>query len=126
MFTELSTIAKVSLGYKSLQNDFFYVNKPTISSFGIERRYLLPVLMIRDLDGQSYRQAPSPSLWLFNCKDKEADLRGTGALRYISAMADRAAAEKKQSGHSNYACCLGHMVTRNSALTSNIIVSWFL
>ena len=98
MFIELAAIAKVSLGYKSLQNNFFYLNKATIDTYGIERKYLTPILMMRDLDTDAYRQAVKPALWMFNCKDSLADLRGTAAVRYIEAMAGRAAAEKKQTG----------------------------
>lgn len=98
MFTQLANIATVSLGYKSLQNNFFYVNKPTIDTYGIEKKYLVPILMLRDLDPSSFGQSPTPSLWLFVCRDKRSDLRGTGAFRYIDAMADRSASEKKQGG----------------------------
>jgi len=98
MFVELSSIARASLGYKSLQNNFFYLNQPTIDTYGVEKKYLTPILMLRDLNGRAYSQSPPPSLWLFNCKDTKADLRGTGALRYIDAMADRSAADKKQTG----------------------------
>lgn len=98
MFTVLRNIADVSLGYKSLQNDFFYVNKATISTYGIEKKFLIPMLMLKDLDTSVYEQTPTPSLWLFACKEKRGDLRGTGAWRYIESMADRSAAEKKQTG----------------------------
>ncbi|PSO22733.1 hypothetical protein [Bradyrhizobium sp. MOS002] len=98
MFTALRSIADVSLGYKSLQNDFFYLNKATISTYGIEKKYLIPMIMLKDLDTSTYEQSPTPSLWLFACRDKRGDLRGTGAWRYIEAMADRSAAEKKQTG----------------------------
>jgi hypothetical protein len=98
MFTALRTIADVSLGYKSLQNDFFYVNKATISTYGIEKKFLIPMLMLKDLDTAVYEQSPTPELWLFACKEKRGDLRGTGAWRYIETMADRSAAEKKQTG----------------------------
>jgi hypothetical protein len=98
MFIALSSIARASLGYKSLQNNFFYLNEPTIDTYGVEKKYLTPILMLRDLNGRAYNQTPAPSLWLFNCKDTKADLRGTGALSYIDAMADRSAADKKQTG----------------------------
>ncbi|WP_298253918.1 hypothetical protein [Bradyrhizobium sp.] len=98
MFTALQNIADVSLGYKSLQNNFFYVNAATISTYGIEKKYLVPILVMRDLNASNYEQYLKPSHWLFACKDKRGDLRGTGAWRYIEAMADRSAAEKKQSG----------------------------
>jgi hypothetical protein len=98
MFTALRNIADVSLGYKSLQNDFFYVNAATISTYGIEKKFLIPMLMLKDLDNEVYEQSPKPSLWLFACREKRGDLRGTGAWRYIEAMADRSAAQKKQTG----------------------------
>jgi hypothetical protein len=98
MFIELGKIATVSLGYKSLQNNFFYVNKATIDTYGIEKRFLVPMLMLKDLDASAFDQAPKPALWLFACREKRGDLRGTGALGYIDAMADRRASDKKQSG----------------------------
>ena len=98
MFTELGKIATVSLGYKSLQNNFFYVNKATIDTYGIEKKFLIPMLMLKDLNASEFEQSPKPSLWLFACREKRGDLRGSGAWRYIEAMADRSAAEKKQTG----------------------------
>jgi len=98
MFTKLGKIATVSLGYKSLQNNFFYLNKATIDTYGIEKKYLISILMLRDLDASSFEQSPTSSLWLFACREKRNDIRGTGALRYIEAMADRSATEKKQTG----------------------------
>jgi hypothetical protein len=100
MFTQFRNIANVSLGYKSLQNEFFYVNKATISTYGIEKKFLVPMLMLKDLDTSAFDQQPAPSLWLFACREKRGDLRGTGAWRYIEAMADRSATEKKQTGKS--------------------------
>ncbi len=44
MFTALQTVATVSLGYKSLQNNFFYVNAATASTYGIEKKFLIPML----------------------------------------------------------------------------------
>jgi hypothetical protein len=98
MFTRLSSLATVSLGYKSLQNDFFYVNKATIDTYGIEKAYLVPILMLRDLNSSVFEQSPKSSLWLFNCRNDRKDLHGTGALHYIDAMAHRRAADKKQTG----------------------------
>jgi hypothetical protein len=99
MFRPLGDIATVSLGYKSLQNDFFYVNKATIDTYGIEKKYLVPIFMLRDLSASVFEQTPKPTVWLFACKDKLGDLKGTGALRYIEAMGDRSASDKKQTGN---------------------------
>jgi hypothetical protein len=100
MFTDLENIADVSLGYKSLQNTFFYVNKATIDTYGIEKKYLVRILMLKDMDVTGYYQTAASDQWLFACREKKSDLRGTGALRYIEAMADRSAVEKKQTGKS--------------------------
>lgn len=96
MFVPLQSIARISLGYKSLQNNFFYVNKATISTYGIEAKFLIPMLMLKDLYPEKYNQKPKADLWLFACKESRGDLRGTGAWRYIESMADRQATEKKQ------------------------------
>ena len=97
-FVPLEEVAHVALGFKSLQNDFFYLNRATIETYGIEKRYLQPITVFRDLNGATYLQNLSATTWLFECRDTEGDLRGTGALKYIQAMSGRPAAEKKQSG----------------------------
>ncbi|HEY0307839.1 MAG TPA: hypothetical protein VGB94_06750 [Acidobacteriaceae bacterium] len=98
MFVSLSELAHAALGYKSLQNNFFYVGKDTIETYGIEKQYLKPIFMLRDLDSAKYIQAPVPRLWLFHCQEEERDLRGTGAYRYIQTMSEHAATQRKQSG----------------------------
>lgn len=95
-FTTLGQIARVSLGYKSLQNEFYYVDKATIAAHGIEPRFREPIVMLGDLDGQHFFQRPAAARWVFLCR--ETELRGTGALRYIEAMAARPVAQRKQSG----------------------------
>ena len=93
----LDQIAKVSLGFKSLQNQFFYVSKETIEKYGIETTYLKPILLLDDVDATGkYKQTKKAVLKVFYCKEKEQDLHGTGALRYIRAMEKIPAKEKKQ------------------------------
>jgi hypothetical protein len=94
----LEQIAKVSLGFKSLQNHFFYVDKETIAKYGIEATYLKPILQLGDLEADKYKQSKKPVLKVFYCKEKEQDLHGTGALKYIRAMEKLPATEKKQGG----------------------------
>lgn len=89
-------LARVSLGFKSLQNDFFYVNEATIDTYGIERRFLIPILTMSDMDTGRFLQNVHAGQFLFSCSDVESALRGTGALRYIKAMGNRTAARKKQ------------------------------
>ena len=91
-------IAKVSLGFKSLQNQFFYVSAEEVKKYDIENKYLKPIFQLGDLDSDKYKQTVKAVQWVFYCKDKEGDLKGTGALRYIRAMEKIPAAEKKQGG----------------------------
>ena len=97
-FTPLAQLARVALGYKSLQNEFYYVDAATIAAHGIEPRFLEPIVMLGDLDGQRFLQRPLAARRVFMCRETEATLRGTGALRYIEAMAARPVAQRKQSG----------------------------
>jgi hypothetical protein len=55
-------IAKVGLGFKSLQNQFFYLTKPRIQQYGIEKEYLKAILKLGDLSNSEYQQKPN-SLW---------------------------------------------------------------
>lgn len=97
-FVPLLDIARATLGYKSLQNNFFYLRKETIDTYGIEVKYLKPLFMLKDLSTTEYLQTSSPQLWLLHCSEEERDLRGTGAHRYIQTMSGRSAAERKQTG----------------------------
>ena len=98
MFVPISKIAQVSLGFKSLQNKFYYLDKLTIDTYGIESRFLTPVIRLPDMNSTHFVQKPNIARWMFNCQVNKSDLRGTGALKYIEAMADRSATQKKQSG----------------------------
>ncbi len=94
----LEDVARVGLGFKSLQNHFFYVSNDVIKTFGIEQRYLQPIFRLADLDSAKYQQTAGAAQRVFYCKDKEQDLRDTGALRYIRALEKHPATEKKQAG----------------------------
>ena len=94
----LSDVADVGLGFKSLQNDFFYLDPVVIEHFGIEADFLRPLYMLADFRDPSYLQDRAPTLQVFHCELPTRDLGGTGALRYIRQMADKPAKRKKQSG----------------------------
>src|ERR1035441_3824403 len=96
--TTLENIADVSLGYKSLQNQFFYLNQETVDTYGIEPEFLLPIMMMKDLDNSKFYQTYNKKQYLFYCKSDEHNIKGTGAYKYIRTMSDHAATEKKQSG----------------------------
>lgn len=98
MITSLGNVARVSLGYKSLQNNFFYVSSSTVETFGIEKKFLFPIFTKKDFESEKFFQDGDTTYGIFFCYEKEGDLQGTGALRYIRAMAGHAAAQKRQSG----------------------------
>jgi hypothetical protein len=81
----LEDYAEVHIGFKSLLNDFFYIDAERIERFKIESEYLTPILKLGDLQEDAYFQrALDKHRWLFNCRVEPADLRGTGAWEYIS------------------------------------------
>src|SRR6266704_3836472 len=89
-------VAKIGLGYKSLQNQFFYLSSETVHKYGIEARFLKPLYQLDDLDSGTYKQKVKPIIRVFYCKDIEKDLHGTGALKYIRAMENVPATARKQ------------------------------
>lgn len=93
----LDDLAHVGLGYKSLQNQFFYLSKGSLSDHQIEDQFIVPIYRMKDLSARTFLQKTKPSQRLFHCNLDEADLRGTNALKYIRAMAQSPAARKKQS-----------------------------
>lgn len=94
---KLATVAKVNLGFKSLLNDFFYVDISRIETFGIEEEFLVPIYKLSDLDDDAYWQSPSPTRWVFVCKSEWNDLRGSGAERYIRWAESQETRRRKQS-----------------------------
>lgn len=93
----LHAVAHVALGYKSLQNDFYYLDAAALARHPIEPRYLRPIYRLADLDAARYLQTRPALLQLFHCRDPEPALVHTRALDYIHSMADRPAAQRKQS-----------------------------
>ncbi len=88
----------VTLGYKTLMNDFFYLDQETIDAWSIEERFLQPILRLSDLDGMAYIQPTSGEIKLFFCTVEPGDLRGTGAGKYIDWAARQETGTKKQAG----------------------------
>jgi hypothetical protein len=92
----LEEIADVHLGFKSLQNEFFYLTAEEIEDYRIENQYLKDIFVLSDFNSHRFLQEPEQSTWLFYCRGAQNDLRGTFALKYIQAMANRPATLKKQ------------------------------
>lgn len=82
----LGGLAEVWLGTKTFLNDFFYVDHERIEQFGIERRYLQPVVRTGDLSAYKNRfrhRSRDAKMQLFHCDDDLASIVGTGAAAYI-------------------------------------------
>lgn len=94
----LGEFATVALGQKTLLNDFFHVTETTASTFGMEDRFLKPLYLLADLDTAKYIQTQASHTKVFHCRELPADLRGTGAERYIAWGAKQVTGDKKQSG----------------------------
>lgn len=96
--TLLDNLANIGIGFKSLQNDFFYVNQETIDTYGIEKRFLNPIYTLKAFSASRYLQKPTCTYMVLTCNEPEGDLKGTGVLKYIRTMAGRSAKQKKQTG----------------------------
>lgn len=94
----IEELADCHLGYKSLQNRFFYLDSDTIARYEIEREFLKPIYQLGDLQENLFFQQSKPRVFLLHCDRPQADLRGSGAYRYIRDMQDKPAALKKQTG----------------------------
>jgi len=94
----IEKLADCHLGYKSLQNRFFYLDSPTIARYGIEKEFLKPIYQLGDLEEDRFFQQPKPQVFLFHCDRPQTDLRGSGAYKYIRDMEDKPAAVRKQTG----------------------------
>ena len=96
-FVSLGELADVHLGYKSLQNQFYYVKEDTIQAYGIEDDFLQPILRMEDIEADRFLQSYGMDTYVFTCDSSLADIRGTGARRYIEAMRGRPATSTRQA-----------------------------
>ena len=77
----LGHLADVKFGIKSGANEFFHLDKETIRTWGIERKFLRPLIKT-PRDYYSIR-IPGSDVLLFWCQEDKAKLKGTKALDYI-------------------------------------------
>jgi type I restriction-modification system DNA methylase subunit len=77
----LRQIAAVKRGVTSGVNEFFHFDGAKAREWGVERRYLRPLIKTpRDYYGI---RIPGSEVLLFWCQDERKDLKGTKALEYI-------------------------------------------
>lgn len=94
----LNDFVNVSLGQKTLLNDFFHVDAERIERFGVEPEFLRPLYLLSDLNSGAYFQTQATRTHVFQCTALPADLRGTGAGKYVRWGANQTIGGKKQSG----------------------------
>lgn len=81
--SEIKDIANVHLGLTSGYNPFFYLKKTDIEKYGIEKRYLKPLIK-SPKDCKTYYLTRLKSQWyVLNIPDEKKDLEGTKTLKYI-------------------------------------------
>lgn len=87
--TKLKDVAKISVGYVTLSNDFFVLNKPQAESLGIEHDFLKPLILntreVRYLDISMEDCAK----YLFLVNEEVKGVKGTFAEDYIRVAESR-------------------------------------
>ena len=79
----LEEVVKIQRGITTGINEFFHLNKQQIAEWGIEERFLRPLIKsARECDGIVINPA-ALSHRLFVCQNHRVMLQGTNALRYI-------------------------------------------
>ena len=82
-FNRLGVLAKMNRGITTGINEFFYLNSKRAKEFGIEGRFLRPVVVSpKEIEGYTVDPAQL-MMFVFYCHKNERELEGTGALSYI-------------------------------------------
>ncbi len=94
---------RLGRGRRTGADDFFYLDKATVDTFGIEKKYLR-LLVKSPTQFSAFGPATSNlprERWVFLCEASKSSLRDTGALRYIKA------GEAQRVDKGNLACVDG-------------------
>jgi len=76
-------IADIRRGITTGINEFFYLTDDQVNHWGIEKRFLKPVIKSpKECEGIKLKRK-KVVLWGFFCHEDKSDLRGTKALKYI-------------------------------------------
>jgi len=79
----LGDVAEVRFGIKTGANKFFYLDSKKISQWGLEERFLKPVIQT-PRECRSFAVDPQTlKLKIFMCHESEKNLKGTAAIKYI-------------------------------------------
>ena len=79
----LGDVADVRRGITTGANEFFFLDRSTVEKWGIERRFLQPVLVSPTQQKSVIVQPDKLQSSVFMCHEAKRALRGTAALEYI-------------------------------------------
>ena len=124
-FLSVGDLAEVKFGAKTGINEFFIVDDATIKQWGIEKKYLKPLLRSVKEVNTYYVNKNNLRSSLFFCNFPKRELKGTNALKYIQW------GEKQQTkkgvfwpnvesvqGRSNW-YAIGNEILKNADILSN-------
>jgi tRNA1(Val) A37 N6-methylase TrmN6 len=100
--TKLGSLASISRGIATGANEFFTLSEEEVRRYGIERKYLKPVVIgARYLKGYDFTESDLESLkregkkvYLLWCFKRKEELRGTSILKYIE-MGEKKSFDKR-------------------------------
>jgi hypothetical protein len=81
----LGDVADVRFGIKTGANEFFYLDEAKAREWGIEKKYLKPVIKSPRECRSIIVKAGDLKTLVFMCREEKKDLKGTNALAYIKA-----------------------------------------
>lgn len=82
-FKKLSELAEIKFGLKAGVTEFFFIDQATVEHWGIEERFLIPMLdSVQDANSY-YLPENQIKKFLFSCEKTKAELKNTSALNYI-------------------------------------------
>jgi len=82
-FATLNEVAKIKWGIKTGINEFFYLKDEQIKHWGIEKRFLKPVVVSTKEIPTIFVDGKKLSRKIFVCNRDKKELTGTKALKYI-------------------------------------------
>lgn len=80
---KLKDVADVKFGTKTGCNEFFYLSEEKIAEWGLEKRFIVPIMKSSQQSKRTHPLLSEFGLSLFYCKSSKQSLQGTNALRYI-------------------------------------------
>jgi len=80
---KLKDVADVKRGTTTGCNEFFYLSEDKIAEWGIEKRFIVPIMKSSQQSKRTHPILSEFKLSLFYCNSSKQSLQGTNALHYI-------------------------------------------